>query len=219
MAIFSAIAKKVKEIINKMIGKQTIEQALHISTIMSSVMENEIQLWQSMYMNRAPWLHEPSELDASRVTSLGLPALIASEKARMALLEWQSEITTPTISVDNDDNTIDLKKEKPTSDKNRAQYLDTQYKKLKRHIRRQLEYGIALGGLVIKPYIVRNDDSTVKTMTVEDGNKVITTTKPKFDIEFDFIRADSFYPIAFDGNGKITEAAFIQTKTDKSICI
>lgn len=217
MAIFSTIAQRIKEIVNKMIGRKTIEQTLHINTTISSEMEGAIQLWQDMYKNHAPWLHEPSFADPSRVTSLGIPALIASEKARMALLEWQSEITTPTVSEDNDDNSTELKKETPKSDKGRAEYLDTQYKKLKRHIRRQLEYGIAMGGLVIKPYIVNNENDNVRTMTTEDGNRVTKSTKPKYDMEFDFVQADSFYPLAFDANGKITEAAFIQSKVDKDV--
>jgi len=217
MSVFSTIAQRIKEIINKMIGRTTIEQTLHINPTISAEMENAIQLWQDMYKNHAPWLHEPSYADASRVTSLGLPSLIASEKARMALLEWQSEITapkvkttiTPSAGVGGD------KQVETVGNSKRAEYLDLQYKKLKRQIRRQLEYGIAMGGLIIKPYVVKNETANVKTMITEDGNRVTNTLKPEYDMEFDFIQADNFYPLAFDANGKITEAAFIQSKTDK----
>lgn len=215
MSVFSTIAQRIKEIINKMIGKKTIEQVLHINPTISAEMESSIELWKNMYTNHAPWIHEPDFGNPVRVTSLGIPALIASEKARMALLEWQSEITTPQETVDDASNTTNLKTEKPTSNTKRAEYLDSQYKKLKRHIRRQLEYGIALGGLVIKPYIINNENENVKTMITEDGNRVTSTKKPKYDMEFDFVQADNFYPLAFDANGKITEAAFIQSKTDK----
>ena len=44
---------------------------------------------------------------------------------------------------------------------------------------------------------------------VKKGPKVVPS------IEYDFIRADCFYPLAFDANGNITEAAFVQPKVDK----
>ena len=219
MALFSNIAHRIKEIINKMIGKQNIEDVLHVTSAISTEMEHAIQLWEDMYCNKAPWLKEPSFADPTRITSLGIPALIASEKARMAMLEWQSEITAPKVKTKVEPSVgVGGEKEVETvGNSKRAEYLDSQYKKLKRQIRRQLEYGIAMGGLVIKPYVVQNTGSKVKTMTTQDGNKVTNTFKPKMDIEFDFIQANNFYPLSFDANGKITEAAFIQSKIDKEV--
>ena len=151
---------------------------------------------------------------------MGLPALIASEKARTALLEMASEITTPTkeVEVDNPNykpaepdelgNIIPtmeppkITEEKPVSSTDRAEYLDTQYKKLKKQLRKQIEYGIAKGGLVIKPYLVANE---------VDGKE------NDWQIEFDFIQADAFYPLAFNASGQITEAAFIQTQVEKDV--
>lgn len=213
MSVFSAISNKIKEIINKMIGKNSIENTIHISATMSSQMEQAIHLWQAMYKNQPPWLHEPEPDNPTRVTTLGIPALIASEKARMAMLEWQSEITEPKVA----DNIDKLGHSDTQNDTNqtRAEYLNSQYKKIKKHLRRQLEYGIAKGGLVIKPYIIMNNSDKVTTMTTEDGNRVTTVNRPKISIEFDFIQADNFYPLAFDANGEITEAAFIQSKMDK----
>ena len=72
-----------------MIGARTIEQTLHVAPVISSQMEEAIQLWADMYKNNAPWLKEPNFNDPERVVSLGLPAMIASEKARMVLLEWK----------------------------------------------------------------------------------------------------------------------------------
>lgn len=201
-----------------MIGGRTIEQTLHVAPVISSKMEKSIELWGQMYKGEAPWLHEPTFADPSRVVSLGLPALIASEKARTALLEFQSEITTPVeeVEIENPDyvppavdelgtmvpakGTPTTTHSNPISDTQRAEYLNSQYKKLKKQLRRQIEYGIAKGGLIIKPYVVPN--------TAEDEE----TT---YDTEFDFIQADSFYPLAYDAAGKITEAAFIQTKIEK----
>lgn len=203
-----------------MIGVSTIEQELHVSPAISSQMESSITLWSQMYKNMAPWVTEPIYGHPERVVSLGIPAMIASEKARTALIEWESEITTPTevVEMDNPEYPEELEKdvygniiptaqpktiqiEKPTTSTDRADFLNTQYKKLKAQIRRQLEYGIAKGGLVIKPYVVEN--------TSELGEVV-------FEIEFEFVQADNFYPLSFDACGRIIEAAFIQTKVDKS---
>ena len=217
--MFSRIWNAIKELIKKMIGAKTIERTLHVAPVLSTQMEQAIELWSAMYKNEAPWLHEPSNQDPTRVVSLGLPALIASEKARMAILEMQSEITTPVEENEIDNPEYDptpqidpfgnvlpptqpktIIEEVPVSDTSRAEYMETQYKKLKSQLRKQLEYGIAKGGLVIKPYVIMNEDSDAETIA---------------DIEFDFIQADNFYPLAFDASGHITEAAFIQTKTER----
>lgn len=198
-----------------MIGARTIEGALHIAPVISARMQNAIQLWTAMYKNEATWLHEPDHDNPVRVVSLGLPALIASEKARTALLEFNSEITVPTEEkeVNNPDyqepqpdelgNVLPsavpktIIQDVPTTNAARAEFLEKQYKKLKKQLRKQIEYGIAKGGLVIKPYIVKNEAKDAETT---------------MDIEFDFIQADSFYPLAFSASGEITEAAFVQTK-------
>lgn len=215
MSIWSTVSTNIKRMVWSMITGRTIEKELKIAPVISSQMENAIQLWSAMYKNQATWLHEPTSDNPSRVVSLGLPSLIASEKARTALLEFNSEITTPTEEkeVDNPDyapsepdefgNIIPTSEPKtiiqevPKTNTKRAEFLEKQYKKLKRQLRKQIEYGIAKGGLVIKPYVVKN--------MAED-------IEPTMDIEFDFIQADSFYPLAFNASGEITEAAFVQTK-------
>ena len=225
MSLWSSIASKLKEILRKMFSGNTIGTALNlqIAPVISLQMEEAIKLWDDMYKGKAEWLHEPTDSDPTRVVSLGLPSLIASEKARTALIEFNSEITTPTKEVEKPNpnyqepepdeygNMIPtaepptIIEDVPTSSEERAQYLEEQYKKLKRQLRKQVEYGIAKGGLVIKPYVVVNKSK-------DDKGKVVTD----YDIEFDFIQADAFYPLAFDASGHITEAAFIQTKVDKS---
>ena len=97
--MFSSIWSKLKELLRKMIGVNTIQKTLHIEPIISSKMANAIELWSLMYEDNSPWLQEPTFADPVKVTSLGLPAFIASEKARMATIEMKSEITTPTESV------------------------------------------------------------------------------------------------------------------------
>lgn len=220
--MWSQIVSKLKEILKAMIGARTIEQTLNVTPVISSQMENAIQLWSDMYKDQAPWLHEPTPQSPVRVTSLGLPAMIASEKARTALLELESEITTPVEEVEVDNPNYEEPKpdeygnilpttepptmleDKPVGDTARAEYLESQYKKLKRQLRKQIEYGIAKGGLVIKPYIILNGQD-------EGLDEEVAS------IEYDFIQADCFYPLAFDATGKIVEAAFIQTKTEKNV--
>lgn len=225
MSLWSTVVYKIKEIIQGMIGSRTIEQSLHVTPAISSQMENAIQLWSDMYKDQAPWLNEPSTANPVRIASLGLPAMIASEKARTALLELETEITTPTqeIEIENPNYQVPqqdefgnllptaeppiIKEAQPVGDTARAEYLESQYKKLKKQLRKQIEYGIAKGGLVIKPYIVLN----------EIGSDELGSDKILPKMEFDFVQADCFYPMAFDASGKITEAAFIQTKLDKDI--
>ena len=227
MSMWASIKSKIGSILKgvgeKMIGSKSVESKLNVTVAISGEMEKALNLWSAMYRNKAPWLHEPDDNDPSRIVSLGLPALIASEKARTALIEFESEITTPTEEVEKPNpeykNPPDTElnawgqevpkvvsetivEEQPKSDTARAEFLNEQYTKLKRQLRRQLEYGIALGGLIIKPYYVET--------TSEQG-------EPIANIEFDFIRADCFFPLSFDVNGNITEAAFVQPKVDKDV--
>lgn len=211
------IWNKIKEMIKKMVGGKSVEQALKVAPLISNKMADAIELWSDMYEGNAPWIHEPDYKDPTKITSLGLPAFIASEKARMAVLEMKSEITTPVEEVEvpnpNYNNTNPLAlfslepetimQEQPIGDTTRAEYLNKQYKKVLDKIRTQLEYGIAKGGLVIKPYVVKNT-------VIENGVEV-----EKCEIEFDFVQADGFFPLAFDGSGRVTDAAFIQPKVDK----
>jgi len=233
MSIWNSIVSKLRELITSMIGSKTIQRELNVSYAISPKMEKAIQMWSVMYADEAPWLHEPDDNDPTNIVSLGLPALIASEKARTALLELESEITVPTeqVEIDNPDYPGETKyirtpdgrsvavpsmmppqkimEDRPTGDSSRAEYLESQYKKLKKQIRKQIEYGIAKGGLVIKPYVVANQSTTA------DG--VDSDLTPSLEIEFDFVQADAFYPLTFDASGKITEAAFVQSKVEKNV--
>ena len=291
--------QKIKEIVRKMLPKKTVEDVLHITPCVSDRMADAIQLWSDMYEGNSPWTREPTPDNPVRIVSLGLPALIASEKARMVTLEMKTEINAPmaevevgsaspeaedtktaggnvdgntasnnfpAIDADNmnvvpgGNNSIPMstafqkKTERvPTGPTERAEFLNGQYKKLCRQIRRQLEYGIAKGGLVIKPYVVRYNstpkfgstsaqdnasntaqseqkNTSAQTVTNNANNAPESTgarpaqsntaqysnTLLNAEIDFDYIQADRFFPLSFDANGKVIEAAFIQTKVDKA---
>lgn len=231
--IFSTIWNKIREMIRRMVGlKSTIEQTLSIAPAVSNVMAEAIEKWTDMYEDKAPWLHEPNYKDPTKVRSLGLPAFIASEKARMAVIELQSDITAPkeTKEVENpkyhppisdnfgniqaSDEPKTIVKEIAKSPEERADFLNKEYhEKLLTKLRTQLEFGIAKGSLIIKPYVVKSKQQTVAGVETEKQE----TPEDKYSIEFDFIQADCFYPFAFDSNGNLSEVAFIQTKTDKDM--
>lgn len=214
-----------------MIGlRATIEQTLNIAPAISNKMAEAIEEWTNMYEDKAEWLHEPDFNDPTKIVSLGLPAFIASEKARMAVIELQSEITAPkeTKEMDNPNyqppvadmmgnitasgESKTIVKEIPKSPEERATFMNDQYHaKLLPKLRTQLEFGIAKGSLIIKPYVVKTKQLVVAGM--EDNKQ--GESEDKYEIEFDFIQADCFYPFAFDSNGKLSEVAFVQTKTDK----
>jgi len=256
--MWETLWNKIKEVIRRMLPAKTIEQTLHVVPIMSNEMAAQLDLWDRMYKDQAPWLHLPSKGDTNdpvKIVSLGLPSMIASEKARMAVLEMKSEITVPMKEVEvevpdeaqkkfneltgqdrdpsrkeqlnkqkgtevasqksqlgddvkpkDDMPTKTEVQKKPVGPDDRAKWLNEAYQtKIVEKLRPQLEYGIAKGGLVIKPYIVMKK--------VADDKGVIKDTP---QLEVDYIQADSFYPLAFNGSGDITEAAFVQTKVDKN---
>lgn len=270
MVSFSQIIAKLKEVFAKMIGTKSIENVLHVTPIVSEKMGNAIELWEAMYKGQSPWIKPATYDDPAVVESLGIPQLIASEKARTALLEFKSEITTPMKEVEtkredagdniverfksetdtqtvnstsNTENSEDnassnateqynqysryntsqfhpqatVKELVPKGPTERAEYLNKTYqKKVVTKLRKQIEYGVALGGLVIKPYVILNDTDKKKS-DKSDSTLVMNNKLDKADIEFDFVYANNFYPLAFNGSGDITEAAFIQRKVDKDI--
>lgn len=250
MISFSQIIHKLKEVFSKMVSGKTIEKELNVSPLISNQMANAIQLWEDMYKGKSPWLHEPTFADPTRIVSLGLPQMIASEKARTALLEFKSEITTPMKEVERETDAVNaverynesvttsgqpntdtpsdgvrspifhprntVKELVPKGPTERAEYLNKTYQtKVLSKLRRQIEYGIALGGLVIKPYVVVYEPP--KTEQTSDNVLRLDAKLDKVEMLFDFVYATHFYPLAFNGSGDVTEAAFIQHRVDRNI--
>ena len=288
-----SLLDKLKGVWNKMIGKQTIKEVIKVKPAISNEMENAIQLWTDMYLGKAPWLKEGTANDPETVVSLGLPSLIASEKARMATLEMESEITAPMIDVEieNPDyvppgidefgnvtmghGSMTKMESQPVGPTERADYLDSQYRKVLDNIRTQLEYGCAKGGFVIKPYVrtydkavpnisnevveekkenpalknvekqssfsansdvarkdkdakltdEKNNPKTENDKALQTGGEEVTDNKftqatrelPQYEIEFDFVQADRFYPLSIDAQGRVVEAVFIQQKVERDV--
>ena len=92
--------------------------------------------------------------------SMGLPSSIASELARLTTIEMKSEIA-------NDED------------------LNVDYQKVVDSARVFTEYGLALGGIILKPFITKDR------------------------IEVDYITPDLYIPISFDNSGNIDHIVFI----------
>lgn len=123
--------------------------------ITNSIIANNISRWTTLYEGRA------TGKDADH--TLGLPASISNEVARLITLEAQ-------MNASGEGEFVEL--------------IRQILKKLKKNLRVFVEYGVAKGGLVLKPYLT-----------------------PK-GIEIDFIQADGFIPISYDSNYEITQCAF-----------
>ena len=149
------ILQWIREAFQKMIGQTSIKQALHVDFTTSQPMILALDTWCKMYENKASWLSED-------VVSLNLPAAIAGEIARATTIEMKVGIEGST----------------------RAEFLQKQFDAYLPKLRQYIEYGVAKGGLIMKPYIV---------------DKAIA---------IDFVQADQFYPISFGVNGVITACVF-----------
>lgn len=105
-----------------MVGTADIKKYFGVDAAVTNEMITATDLWMDMYSG------------VSDGVSLQLPSSIASEIARLATIEMQSEI----------------------SGSGRAGYLNEQYQRIKSMLRVQIEYGCAGGGLALKPYISNN---------------------------------------------------------------
>ena len=222
----------IREIISNMLGISTVSNILgsmyNLVPLENNAMMKAIEEWGLMYQDKAEWLHEPDTGNPVYIASLGLPAFISSEKTRMALLEFESEITAPKILKEEENPnyfppTTDafgnvkvsgqsqtIYKEETVGDTARAEYMNEEYqRKVVNRLRNQIEYGVAKGSMIIKPYVRKVKEQLVAG--VEDPD-----APDKYIMEFDFIQADCFYPLAFSDD-TLTEVAFIQTKEDKGV--
>lgn len=102
-----------------------INDVFSVESIVSDKMQGAIDLWNKMYTNEAPWLRDCA------VKSLGLPASIASEFARLTTTEMEIVV----------------------SDSARADYLNVQLTPFLSRLRRGLEMALAVGGMVFKPFL------------------------------------------------------------------
>lgn len=138
-----------------MFPQAAVEQAFQVKPAVSQTMEQNIGLWYAMYINEPPWADD-------RVRPLGLPAAIARELARPTLVELNVDITGG----------------------QRADYIADVFHHAQRHMLKNLEMGLALGGIAFKPYL--------------DGDKLAV----------DATGTTGFQPTEFDQDGHCTGGVF-----------
>ena len=118
--MFSRLKKVIKGVIYNMLNRIDIAKELNIEIAMNDNMANAINLWSNMYNNSPPWIND-------EVVPLGIPGAIANELARLATIEFKSEI-------------------------NNNEGLNEIYQELIDVLRINTEYACAKGGLIFKPY-------------------------------------------------------------------
>ncbi len=122
--MFTRLVQWIREALRRMIGQSDIKQKLNVDVLLSSDMSIAIDKWTRMYTNQASWLDKD-------VRSLGLPAAIAQELARMLTIEMKIEVTGGS----------------------RATWLQEQYDTIAAKLPEFVEYGCAKGSLIMKPYV------------------------------------------------------------------
>lgn len=118
--MFSRLKKVIKGVVYNMLNRIDIAKELNIEIAMNDNMANAINLWSNMYNNSPPWIND-------EVVPLGIPGAIANELARLATIEFKSEI-------------------------NNNEGLNEIYQELIDVLRINTEYACAKGGLIFKPY-------------------------------------------------------------------
>lgn len=125
----------------------TIEKEFGVYPAASRKMEDNVNLWWSMYVNHPPW-------ESDCVRPLGLPGAIGRELSRHALTEF-------TITI---------------SGGARGDYLGKQVQVSVNGFEKYLEKGLCLGGIALKPYpdggrLLIDAATTGFTPTRFDGNE------------------------------------------------
>ena len=171
--MFRKLIELITEALRNLVKYKTVQDTVDGDSVynISDRMQDAIDKWKSMYKDEAPWLN-----DDTGIYSLGIPKLICSSLAAQVLSEMKLVINIP--GVDSTDEELDIN--------TRAGYLEHTLKKhFMEHLSIQLEKGMALGGVLFKPY------------TVNDH------------IYIDFNYQGQFYPLEFDDDGNITDIAFL----------
>lgn len=114
----------IRGVFSKMLHLGDAKSALKVDVAISTEMQTAIDLWSQMFTEKAPWLDDTTQ-------SLGLPASIAGEIARLTTVELESTVTGGP----------------------RADYLQGEYQKVLDSLRGNVETAGAGGGLVFKPYV------------------------------------------------------------------
>lgn len=135
-----------------------------MDVVVSDRMSSAIETWAKMY--------EGEELVKDKVATpcLGLAAAISAEFARLVTMEAEISVTGSA----------------------RATFLQKQLPPFLDELRKYVEFGCALGGIVFKPYVSAES------------------------IIIDAVQGDCFFPTAFDTSGRLTGGIFTEQLKRKS---
>ncbi len=120
MGIISAI----KGVFGKLFNRSDIAQKLGVKIETNSLMSDAVSQWSALYADKAEWV-------GGDVKSWNLAQSAAHEFARMATLEFKSELTGSP----------------------RAEFLSDVYKSICSDAMEWVEFAAALGGVMLKPYV------------------------------------------------------------------
>lgn len=121
--MFEKLQSFVQGVLRNVFRGGEVKRGLRMDLAISTQMETAIQLWADMFQDAAPWLDRNTQ-------SLGLPAAIAGELARLVTVEVSSEIDGSA----------------------RASYLQEAYAPVLDGLRVNVELALSGGGLVFKPH-------------------------------------------------------------------
>lgn len=144
----------------------------------ADTMVTAIQEWFDLYQGNAPWL-------ARNKQSIGLPAAIASEMARLVTLEMEVKVNP----IQKEPDKSKEENEKKSKENDRTVFLEETLKPFFKNIRNYTEYACATGGVMFKPFF--------------NGEGV----------SIECVQAVDFKPVAYDNKGNITACKFVERKT------
>lgn len=124
ITMFKRFFAWIREVLSRMLHINDAKQALGVDIAVGPEMRTAIDLWAQMFLDRPPWLDPTTK-------SLGLPAAIAGELARLTTVELESAVTGSL----------------------RADYLQETYREVLAGLRGNVETACAAGGAVFKPYL------------------------------------------------------------------
>lgn len=180
--MFKKLLEIIREAIDRMLNTSKSQELSETPLTLSESMTKALDLWRAIYKDDSPWLD-----DEKGVYSLGLGKQICQNLQQQTL----SEMDTSIIEPGSDE---EAQEDKSINDVSitRASFLNDIYqKRFVSHLPNVLEKALALGGMIIKPYISNEQ------------------------LYLDFNYQGEFYPISFDDDGNITDIAFIDRFSDE----
>lgn len=183
--MFKRIVELIKEALRYLTGYKNVIETVSSDEafVMSQDMEKALETWRKMYKDEADWLD-----DRKGIYSLGIAKQVCQSLAMQVLAEMDCDIVTPG---DCEECERELSHDVDFEPSNMAEYINVLFKRsLLPKLPDTVEKGMALGGVVMKPY--HTDNGTF----------------------IDFSYQGEFVPIAFDDDDNIIDIAFLDQFTE-----